>query len=85
MYCILYMYIIVVHFILTYMAYSNFLSLKFLFYCSLFFSTCRRELVSKIINFVHLNLCIALLCALIVFIGGIEHAKSIKVLCIYRE
>ena len=39
----------------------------------------RRELLKKLNNFVHLNLCIALACGLLVFLVGIEGAKSVDV------
>ena len=39
----------------------------------------RQELLKKLNNFVHLNLCIALACGLLVFLTGIEGAKSVDV------
>jgi len=39
----------------------------------------RRTLLNGIHNFVHLNLVIALLMALLVFVGGIERAKETEV------
>ena len=36
----------------------------------------RREILQKLNNFVHLNLCTALACGLLVFLVGIEGAKS---------
>ena len=34
----------------------------------------RKELFRKVVYFVHLNLCISLICGLIVFLAGIETA-----------
>ena len=39
----------------------------------------RREILQKLNNFVHLNLCAALACGLLVFLVGIEGALSIDV------
>ena len=40
---------------------------------------CRRELYKKVVNFVHLNLSIALICGLLVFVTGIQTATWSKV------
>ena len=48
-------------------------------YCNLSFLHVRRELFKKLNNFVHLNLCIALACGLLIFLAGIEGAKGVPV------
>ena len=47
----------------------------------LFYSACmfRGELLEKLNNFVHLNLCIALASGLLIFLVGIEGAKRVDV------
>lgn len=40
---------------------------------------CRRNLFQKPHNFIHLNLCIALLLGYALFIGGADFAKNISV------
>jgi len=40
---------------------------------------CRRNLFQKPYNFIHLNLCIALLLGYALFIGGVDFAKNISV------
>jgi hypothetical protein len=58
------------------------ISLVCLLISIIFFISLRKELIKRLHNFVHLNLCIALACGLIVFIGGMEHATSIQVACV---
>ena len=39
----------------------------------------RKELITKVHNYVHLNLCIALTLGLVVFLAGVDTATSVPV------
>ena len=43
----------------------------------------RKEIITKVINYVHLNLCISLICGLIVFLAGIQAGTSSRVRTLY--
>ena len=43
----------------------------------------RKEIITKVVNYVHLNLCIALICGLIVFLAGIQAGTSSRVCTLY--
>lgn len=52
------------------------------------FMCCRKDLIKVVVNYVHFNLSISLICGLIVFLAGIQGATSSRVInyilyCIY--
>ena len=52
---------------------------------SSFLTFCRKSLFKDKINMVHLNLAIALLCGLIVFVSGVETATDNEVQLSYMQ
>nr|WNS50025.1 adhesion G protein-coupled receptor L3-like protein [Halisarca dujardinii] len=67
--------------VITYIGCS--ISLVCLLLSIVFFLSLRKELIKRLHNFVHLNLCIALSLGLIVYIAGVEHAKTIQGACVF--
>ena len=51
----------------------------YIYVCNCIYDTCRKTLLRGIHNFIHLNLAIALLMGLLVFVGGIERATEHEV------
>jgi hypothetical protein len=47
----------------------------------IFLLTLRKELITKLVNYVHLNLSISLICGLVVFVSGIQTGTSSRAAC----
>ncbi|XP_064407206.1 adhesion G protein-coupled receptor L3-like isoform X3 [Halichondria panicea] len=67
--------------VVTYVGCS--ISIFFLFLSILYFLTLRKELLTKVHSFIHLNLSISLLLGYVVFLSGVETAVANKGACVF--
>ncbi|XP_064407630.1 latrophilin-like protein LAT-2 isoform X2 [Halichondria panicea] len=67
--------------VVTYVGCS--ISIFFLLLSILYFLTLRKELLTKVHNFIHLNLSISLLLGYVVFLSGVETAVASEVACAF--
>ncbi|XP_064402412.1 adhesion G protein-coupled receptor E3-like isoform X2 [Halichondria panicea] len=67
--------------VVTYVGCS--ISIFFLLLSILYFLTLRKELLTKIHNFIHLNLSISLLLGYVVFLSGVDTAVANEVACVF--
>ncbi|XP_064396279.1 uncharacterized protein LOC135343205 isoform X2 [Halichondria panicea] len=67
--------------VVTYVGCS--ISIFFLLLSIFYFLTLRKELLTKVHNFIHLNLSISLLLGYVVFLSGVETAVANEVACVF--
>jgi hypothetical protein len=69
----------------TFLVWISYIGCAISFLCLLatigFLLSLRKELLTKLNQFVHLNFCIALACGLLIFMAGAEPATPVPVLC----